>query len=311
MARKKVVKSPGGKAPAAAKSGKGGKSGQRHSSQFLAVSGAGRSLAVYQSKAALFRQGDPTGSIYQIRKGQVQISVLSKQGKAAVIALLGVGDFVGEGTLAGQPLHLATATALVETEVLRITKATMVKMLHEQPAVSAKLMTFLPSRYIEIAADLAASAQRAATAPTVVPAAKLAWSASAAPAATPAMAPMAAPAARVRAGARPEAAASAAPAAPAVAAARPVPAVPAARPARVALRVSQAWAEPEALETRRRSPAAWSGSPEPATFRSATAPSTTSRRRSRRPPASADWAATVRPAVPAAARRANWLFARR
>ena len=154
MARKKVVKSPGGKAPAAAKSGKGGKSGQRHSSQFLAVSGAGRSLAVYQSKAALFRQGDPTGSIYQIRKGQVQISVLSKQGKAAVIALLGVGDFVGEGTLAGQPLHLATATALVETEVLRITKATMVKMLHEQPAVSAKLMTFLLSRYIEIEADL-------------------------------------------------------------------------------------------------------------------------------------------------------------
>lgn len=135
---------PAAKAVSRAKSG---------SPPLLAISGAGVVTSVYRPKTKLFRQGDPTGSIFQIREGKVQISIVSKAGKAAVIALLGPGDFVGEGALAGQPVHLSTATALVETEVTKFSRAAMVELLHD-PRVSDVFTAFLLSRYIEIEADL-------------------------------------------------------------------------------------------------------------------------------------------------------------
>lgn len=110
--------------------------------------------ARYEPKEAIFRQGDPTGSIYRIGSGRVQLSVVSTHGKAAVIALLGPGDFVGEGCLAGQAFHLATATALVETEVVRFRRAAMARLLRERNGMADQFMAFLLSRTMEIEADL-------------------------------------------------------------------------------------------------------------------------------------------------------------
>jgi CRP-like cAMP-binding protein len=108
----------------------------------------------YAPKQAVFRQGEPTGWIYQILEGRVQLSVVSAQGKAAVVALLGPGDFLGEGCLAGQAFHLSTATAMVETQVVRFRRAAMVRMLRERSEFSERFMGFLLSRTIEIQADL-------------------------------------------------------------------------------------------------------------------------------------------------------------
>ena len=114
----------------------------------------GFSASRYAAKDPIFRQGEPTGWVYQIENGSVQLSVVSEHGKAAVIALLGPGDFLGEGCLAGQAFHLATATALADTEVVKIRRAAMARQLHERNGLADRFMAFLLSRTIEIEADL-------------------------------------------------------------------------------------------------------------------------------------------------------------
>jgi CRP/FNR family transcriptional regulator, cyclic AMP receptor protein len=121
---------------------------------FLASVGAARSSVKYRPKATIFRQGDPADAVFYIEKGRVQLTVLSEQGKEGVIAMLGAGEFFGEGCLAGQALHMASAVAMVESIVATVEKATMVRMLHEQPALSKKFMVFLLARNIQIEADL-------------------------------------------------------------------------------------------------------------------------------------------------------------
>jgi CRP-like cAMP-binding protein len=121
---------------------------------FLTSVGAGRSRARYAAKKAVFRQGDPADAVFYIETGEIQLTVVSGQGKEAVIAMLGAGNFVGEGCLAGQPLHMATATAMTDAVVSRIAKETMVRVLHEQPALAAMFTAFLLSRNIQIEADL-------------------------------------------------------------------------------------------------------------------------------------------------------------
>ena len=101
----------------------------------LASIGVGGISEKFKRGKAIFRQGDAADAVYYIDKGKVNITVASKQGKEGVIAILEPGEFFGEGCLAGQPLHLATATALSEAVVLRIEKETMVRLLREQPAV--------------------------------------------------------------------------------------------------------------------------------------------------------------------------------
>jgi CRP-like cAMP-binding protein len=113
-----------------------------------------RTALRFAPKQTLFRQGEPTGWIYQILAGRVQLSVVSAQGKAAVVALLGPGDFLGEGCLAGQAFHLSTAMAMVETVVVRFRRVAMVRMLREKSEFSERFMAFLLSRTIEIQADL-------------------------------------------------------------------------------------------------------------------------------------------------------------
>jgi CRP/FNR family transcriptional regulator, cyclic AMP receptor protein len=108
----------------------------------------------YRKRSNVFSQGSPADSVFYIEKGKVKLTVLSTGGKEAVVAILGIGDFFGEGCLAGQPLRMATATAMTECSLLRLQKETMVRMLHNEPALSELFMSYLLSRNIRIEEDL-------------------------------------------------------------------------------------------------------------------------------------------------------------
>ncbi len=121
---------------------------------FLDTVGAGRLITKHRKGARIFRQGDPADGVFCIQKGRVQITIVSKQGKEGVIALLGAGEFFGEGCLAGQPQHIASASTVVESAIVRIEKETMVRVLREEPALSQMFMSFLLSRNVQVEADL-------------------------------------------------------------------------------------------------------------------------------------------------------------
>jgi CRP-like cAMP-binding protein len=121
---------------------------------FLSSVGSGRSTEKYQRKKIIFRQGDPADGVFYIQSGKVELSVVSQQGKEGIIAILSAGDFFGEGCLAGQPLHMASAIALVESTIFKIEKQTMIRVLHDEPTLSAMFMAFLLSRNIQFEADL-------------------------------------------------------------------------------------------------------------------------------------------------------------
>src|SRR5438128_1446687 len=108
----------------------------------------------YRKKETIFLQGSPADSVFYIEKGKVKVTVLSERGKEAVVAILGSGDFFGEGSLTGQPLRMATATAMTECSLLRVKKETMVRMLHNEPALSELFMAYLLSRNVRIEEDL-------------------------------------------------------------------------------------------------------------------------------------------------------------
>ena len=122
--------------------------------QFLGAAGAGRSVESFKTGQPVFRQGDVADAVFYIQTGKIQIAVVSEQGKEGVVAILDAGEFFGEGCLAGQPLQLATASALAKSKVTRITKETMVGLLRDQPSFSQFFMAFLLSRNIAIEADL-------------------------------------------------------------------------------------------------------------------------------------------------------------
>ncbi len=121
---------------------------------FLTSEGPGRTSRAFQPKEIVYQQGDPADAVYYIEAGQIQLTVLSEQGKEGVIAMLGAGEFFGEGCIAGQPLRMASATTMAKSTIVRIEKAAMIRVLHEQPAFSEKFMAFLLSRNIQIEADL-------------------------------------------------------------------------------------------------------------------------------------------------------------
>ena len=121
---------------------------------FLDTVGVGRFIGKYKSGEAVFLQGDPADAVFYIQKGKVQITVISKQGKEGVIAVLGADEFFGEGCLAGQPLHIATASVTAEASIIKIEKQTMIRVLRDEPTLSQIFMTFLLSRSIQVEADL-------------------------------------------------------------------------------------------------------------------------------------------------------------
>ena len=107
-----------------------------------------------EAKGVVFRQGDPADAVFYVATGRVQLTIVSDQGKEGIIALLGPGDFFGEGCLSGQPRRLASAVAITASRVFRIEKKAMVRRLHEDKDFSEKFMAFLMTRNIQIEADL-------------------------------------------------------------------------------------------------------------------------------------------------------------
>jgi CRP-like cAMP-binding protein len=114
----------------------------------------GRTTREYQKSQAVFSQGDPADAVFFVQRGKVKLTVLSKQGKHAVIALLGSGDFFGEGCLAGQPLRMATATAMTECSMMRLAKPAMIRALHRETVFAELFTTYLLSRNIRMEEDL-------------------------------------------------------------------------------------------------------------------------------------------------------------
>lgn len=121
---------------------------------FLDAVGAGRSLGQYSCGEAVFLQGDAADAVFYIQTGKVQITVVSKHGKEGVVAMLSAGEFFGEGCLAGQTLHIATATAMDESTVVKIDKQAMIREMRDDPGFSQMFMAFLLSRNIQVEADL-------------------------------------------------------------------------------------------------------------------------------------------------------------
>ena len=121
---------------------------------FLESSGIARRIVRYTRGAVIFAQGSMANSVLYVQDGGVKLSVLSTTGKEAVVAMLGPGDFFGEGCLAGQPRRMGSATAIVATTVLRVTKREMMRTLHDQSALSDRFITHMLSRNIRIEEDL-------------------------------------------------------------------------------------------------------------------------------------------------------------
>ena len=121
---------------------------------FLATVAQGRTVASYGAGQTTFSQADPADAVFYVQSGDVKIVVTSEQGKEAVVAILKSGDFLGEGCLIGQPARLATATAISESEILRVEKAEMVRVLHAQPAFAEVFMAHLLTRNSRAEADL-------------------------------------------------------------------------------------------------------------------------------------------------------------
>jgi CRP/FNR family transcriptional regulator, cyclic AMP receptor protein len=120
----------------------------------LAAVGQGSAARDYQKTQAVFTQGDRADAVFFVQRGKVKVTVLSRQGKQAVIALLGPGDFFGEGCLAGQPVRMATATAMTESAIVRLAKQTMIRALHRDTVFSELFTTYLLSRNIRMEEDL-------------------------------------------------------------------------------------------------------------------------------------------------------------
>jgi CRP/FNR family cyclic AMP-dependent transcriptional regulator len=121
---------------------------------FLAKVGDGRTISKYRKNQVVFSQGDDADAIFYIQRGKIKLTVVSDQGKEAVVAILGAGDFCGEGCLAGQPRRIATVTAMTECTIMRLQKASIVSVLHDQPAFSELFISHLLARTIRVEADL-------------------------------------------------------------------------------------------------------------------------------------------------------------
>ena len=108
----------------------------------------------YRDKEVVFSQGDLADAVFYIQKGKAKLSVVSEQGKEAVIAILGVGEFFGEGCLAGQAQRIATVTAMADSVLARLEKPAIVQVLHQEPAFSEMFIAHLLGRSIRVEADL-------------------------------------------------------------------------------------------------------------------------------------------------------------
>jgi CRP/FNR family transcriptional regulator, cyclic AMP receptor protein len=121
---------------------------------FLAKVGEGRSIVRYLKDQTVFSQGDPADAVFYIQLGKVKVTVVSEQGKEAVVAILGTNKFFGEGCLAGRSQRIATAATMTDSVIVQLEKAAIIRMIHEEPAFSEMFIAHLLARTIRIEADL-------------------------------------------------------------------------------------------------------------------------------------------------------------
>src|SRR6476620_3832045 len=121
---------------------------------FLAKIGEGRSIGKYRKDRIVFSQGDSADAVFYIQQGKVKVTVLSEQGKEAVVAIQGPDEFCGEGCLAGQQRRMTTAMAMSECEIMRLEKGVIVRIHHDEPAFSEMVVAHLLARTIRVEEDL-------------------------------------------------------------------------------------------------------------------------------------------------------------
>jgi len=121
---------------------------------FLGTAGLTRRIGRFTAGAVIFSQGTAANTVFYLQDGRVKLAVVSPRGKEAVVGVLGPGDFFGEGCLAGQPLRMATASAIATTTVLKISKKEMLRTLHDEAAFSDRFLSHMLTRNIRIEEDL-------------------------------------------------------------------------------------------------------------------------------------------------------------
>jgi CRP/FNR family cyclic AMP-dependent transcriptional regulator len=121
---------------------------------FLSKINGGRATSEYRKDKIVYRQGDPADSVFYIRSGKVKTTVVSEQGKEAVVGLLGTGDFFGEGCLTGEPLRLSTVSAMTECVIVQMRKADITRVIHEEPAFAELFIAHLLSHNSRVEEDL-------------------------------------------------------------------------------------------------------------------------------------------------------------
>jgi len=121
---------------------------------FLTKVNGGRTISDFRSDQIVYAQGTPADSVFYIQKGKAKVTILSEQGKEAVVAVLGNGDFFGEGCLAGQVLRLATVSTLTECVIVRMTKESIIRVIHEEPSFAELFISHLLARNVRVEEDL-------------------------------------------------------------------------------------------------------------------------------------------------------------
>jgi CRP-like cAMP-binding protein len=122
--------------------------------EFLETAAQGRTVSAHRKKQIIFAQGDVADSVIYIKKGKVKVTVVSKQGKEAVVAILGADEFIGEGCLIGQPKRLATATTMTDCVTMRVDKVEILRVLQDEPAFSKIFISHILARNARIEEDL-------------------------------------------------------------------------------------------------------------------------------------------------------------
>ena len=125
-----------------------------NSTSFLAKVGDGRSMGKYRKGQVVFSQGDAGDAVFYVQKGKVKVTVVSEQGKEAVVAILGTDDFFGEGCLAGQVQRISTVTTMTDSVIARIEKAAIIRVIHQEPTFAEMFIAHLLGRTIRVEADL-------------------------------------------------------------------------------------------------------------------------------------------------------------
>jgi CRP/FNR family cyclic AMP-dependent transcriptional regulator len=128
--------------------------GSFNPASFLAKVGDGRRIDKYRKGQIVFSQGDRADAVFYIQKGKVKVTVVSEQGKEAIVAILGMNEFFGEGCLAGQAQRIATVEAMADSVIVQLEKAAIVRVLHHEQAFSELFITHLLGRTIRVEADL-------------------------------------------------------------------------------------------------------------------------------------------------------------